>query len=106
VTPAQADQAVARGAAVLDERGPSGWPARLAAAIRDGRLDMGSVEDCALGHLFGSYDEGKRAVRDYRTSDWAVVHGFAVPGALPEPCRVLAAAWARLLGVEPVGAEP
>jgi hypothetical protein len=40
VTPAEADAAVARGAAVLDERGPAGWREIVALAIKRGQLVM------------------------------------------------------------------
>lgn len=57
----QARQAVAKGAALLDERNP-GWRER----INLGTLEIGSVYDCVLGQLYGEmdgydgYDVGKR----------------------------------------------
>jgi hypothetical protein len=50
-------EAVSRGAALLDERRP-GW----AAEIRIDQLMMNVCEHCILGQLFGDYLKGKAAV--------------------------------------------
>lgn len=84
------DDAVRRGAALLDERGPAGWRDRL---DRD-RLYMHSVSQCVLGQLYrrfyddvDAYTVGLDALgapandEDYDNTryDWAVEHGFDGP---------------------------
>ena len=81
------DDAVRRGAALLDERGPAGWRDRL---NRD-RLYMHSVSQCVLGQLYGrfyhdinAYSTGLDALGAPGNDDsfadnrylWAVDHGF------------------------------
>jgi hypothetical protein len=97
VSPAEADAAVARGAAVLDERGPAGWRDTVLAAIREDRLDMASAQCCVLGHVFGSYGDGWRALATNPLLEWGRQHGFA--GGM-DGWADLAAAWARLSGNE------
>ena len=59
VTPELA-AAVARGAAVLDARGPADWRETVTLAIKRNQLDMelGIFEDecgCVLAHTYGDY---------------------------------------------------
>lgn len=107
MTPADADAAVARGARVLDARGPAGWREIVRAAIRDGRLDMRwpylvNGCGCLLVHVYGRYGYGLSELGDDGTVlGWPEEHGFTVgrnPPPPNDPWDDLAAAWARLLG--------
>lgn len=73
------DARVARGAALLDERGPAAWRQR----IHVGRLDVGSWRDCVVGQLYPNTLlpvalhgrlGGPVALGELR--DWALDHGF------------------------------
>lgn len=114
MTPADADAAVRRGAAVLDERGPAGWREVVRAAVREDRLwldvpmlELGVASEvpdcgCVLALTHGSYWDalGMLSGIDPDTDEaqeWAVDRGFCADiDALDD----LAAAWARLLGAE------
>lgn len=132
MSPAEAaDQAVARGAQVLDARGPDGWREIVSAAAREGRLDMtldllrtdaqGLDCGCVLTLTHGMYWAGLAAFGQMPSGvvypeildaaefdavrDWAVSHGFCAGGGMHDASwDILAAAWARLLGVEAVPA--
>lgn len=54
---------VARGMALLDERGPTNWRKR----INLNTLDVSTGEDCILGQVYGWYPDGLDAlgIRDW-----------------------------------------
>jgi hypothetical protein len=71
------EQAVARGALLLDELFP-GWMLRITK-----KLVMSSPCHCILGQLYGGYDQGKQRVFGQTLSSWmcseeSVSHGFDV----------------------------
>lgn len=49
---------VARGVALLDERGPESWRDKIDPA----RLNVASGLDCVLGQVFGDYITGRQAM--------------------------------------------
>lgn len=64
------NEQVARGIALLDERGPTDWRKR----INLDTLDVGSLENCILGQLYGSF------LRKPSSVFWDTVNcGFDVP---------------------------
>jgi hypothetical protein len=78
------DARVRRGAELLDRERP-GWAAEVPA---DERLRMEECDECVLGHLYGEYLDGVRALfapgvlAPFRNLGAAVVrHGFTCPGA-------------------------
>lgn len=82
------DDAVRRGAALLDERGPADWRDQ----INSDRLNLGSIHDCVLGQVYyfvdryepfdaglkrlgAPMDDGNNDVE----LDWTFDHGFDDP---------------------------
>lgn len=82
------DDRVRRGAALLDERGPASWRARVNRVT----LDLRHPSHCVVGQTyrvqsdpFAAYDEalyGLGAPRHSDTHTWAVEHGFEGDGPL------------------------
>lgn len=56
------ERQVAAGIALLDQKGPKGWRAKVLRAIKRGIFDMSRADCCALGCVFGYYSLGTRAL--------------------------------------------
>lgn len=84
----QANAAVAKGAALLDQRRP-GWEHD----INLGRLDISFGSTCILGQLYGTYENGlaKVFVGDSLAAEPAFEHGFFGWTLTP----ILTRAWRR-----------
>ncbi len=63
----------AEGAKLLDERGPEGWARKIGDFDT---IDMSAGRQCALARLYGSYIDGKNALRI--GSYDAINHGFLI----------------------------
>lgn len=72
------EQRVARGIALLNEKGPRGWRRR----VRVTQLDMGDPCRCVLGQVFGRHDDGGQGYF------WATeAHDSPLRGTLREGTR-------------------
>jgi hypothetical protein len=95
------DNPVAKGAAALDERGPSGWANR----IDCDRLDIACASHCVLGQVYGAYSTGMTrlfglaspiSITDMLARDNnGRAHGFLGTTYWPEPR--LEAEWRRII---------
>jgi hypothetical protein len=86
---ADANDRAVRGAAWLDARYPA-WESIL----RD-RVDIGSVVDCVLGQLYGSFSAALRVTPDQ--PGWLEDHGFCADDTDGPTNDDLSAAWETMI---------
>jgi len=101
-----AQEAVARGAALLDAKGPSDWRERVR---RNGPLTtnaMNHMDTCVIGRVFGTrnwgaYEAALRELGVRMEQDGDVRHGFSASGAddWQTEMTAIAAAWNAELGM-------
>jgi len=89
LTPTQAEEAVARGAELLDLHEP-GWESKITLET----LNIESARSCVLGQVFGNYwnyDAWTRmGIPDVEKREW---YGFTLEEKRSEGMKVLTAAW-------------
>ena len=88
--PLNARNRAAAGAEFLDTKIP-GWDMK----IDPGRLKIGHGEACALGQLFGNFENGQKALG--LSDAIAQQYGFFARNRRRDSYRALDAAWQRLL---------
>lgn len=69
---------VRAGIAFLDAYGPRNWRAKITAAIKAGRFDLGNPSHCALGEVYGHFTKGAHKLGIYdETSDYGFDSSYA-----------------------------
>lgn len=93
---------IAKGMALLDQKGPEDWRGK----IECDTLDMQSCFDCILGQLYGEYADGLQHLTRTGETTFARRHGFEVTMNEDEEDGVtslyaqLDEAWRQALGCE------